>query len=151
MGRRRTGSRAPTPRGVGTAVARGLTTARGATATMRAMLVPGLLMRRATEEVSASALPHAPVRPVQRRSRSAVTRLSRRRAAPAPWADALLDEADWYIAAAGCSDALHRWWSAPPWERAAAYAAYHAALDREEAAGRELGRAAQRRGVVPAR
>lgn len=57
----------------------------------------------------------------------------------------LLDEAfqSWEAAQRCCDEALHRWREAAPGRRAAAHAAYNAALDREEAAARDLQRLVQ--------
>ena len=110
------------------------------------MFVPTLLVRRATEDLVASALPDAPVRQVkQPRSPSAlVRRLRRRWSAPTAWPDPVLEEAEWHMAALTCDDALALWQSATSAQRGDAYAAYRAALEREEAAARELARATRR-------
>ena len=52
----------------------------------------------------------------------------------------LADEAhaSWSIAALQCAEALRAWREAGPSDRAAANVAYCAALDREEAAARDL-------------
>lgn len=57
----------------------------------------------------------------------------------------LLDEAfqSWESAQLSCDEAFHRWREGPPGRRAAAHAAYRAALDREEAAARDLQRLVQ--------
>lgn len=54
----------------------------------------------------------------------------------------LLDEAfqSWETAQLCCDEALHRWREAAPGRRSAAHTAYRAALDREEAAARDLQR-----------
>jgi hypothetical protein len=68
-----------------------------------------------------------------------------RRALPEDHVDiviVLLDDAflSWSIASCECRDALQAWFDAPWGQRAAASRAYFAALDREEAAARELQR-----------
>jgi hypothetical protein len=52
----------------------------------------------------------------------------------------LADEAhgSWSVAALQCGEALRAWRDAAPWERGVANVAYRAALDREEAAARDL-------------
>lgn len=57
----------------------------------------------------------------------------------------LLDEAfqSWERAQLCCHEALHGWREAAPGRRAVAHAAYRAALDREEAAARDLQRLVQ--------
>lgn len=54
----------------------------------------------------------------------------------------MLDDAfmTWSLACTECRTALAAWFDAPPAERAAARWAYRAALDREEAAARDLER-----------
>ena len=54
----------------------------------------------------------------------------------------LLDDAylAWFSAETECESALHGWWQSSGSSRSSAYAAYRAALDREEAAARDLER-----------
>jgi len=54
----------------------------------------------------------------------------------------LLDDAylAWFSAESECEGALHAWFDAAGDERASAYLSYRAALDREEAAARDLAR-----------
>jgi hypothetical protein len=54
----------------------------------------------------------------------------------------LLDEAflSWSFACSQCAHSLRAWFEAPPSDRARASWAYRAALDREEAAARDLER-----------
>jgi hypothetical protein len=54
----------------------------------------------------------------------------------------LLDDAylAWFSAESACEGALHVWFAAIGVERASAYLTYLAALDREEAAARDLAR-----------
>ena len=54
----------------------------------------------------------------------------------------MLDEAhlSWSLAILECEDALHTWRDAHPTERRTANLSYRAALDREEAAARDLER-----------
>jgi hypothetical protein len=106
--------------------------------------VPGLFVRLAAEELAASALAQSPMRSPRWRSRSVRRRLPRPALAPRPWSEALLADAEWRIAATAASAALLHWWSAAPHERADAYAGYRAALEREEAAARELALVGQR-------
>jgi hypothetical protein len=56
----------------------------------------------------------------------------------------LADEAhaSWSLATLQCAEALRAWCAAGPSDRAAANVAYRAALDREEAAARDLERLA---------
>jgi hypothetical protein len=51
----------------------------------------------------------------------------------------------WQAAAMLCADALLSWRESGPEDRPTAHAVYRAALDREEAAARELARSARRR------
>jgi hypothetical protein len=54
----------------------------------------------------------------------------------------LLDDAylAWFAAECDCEQALHAWFAAGPGEREALYFSYLAAMDREEAAARDLQR-----------
>jgi hypothetical protein len=54
----------------------------------------------------------------------------------------LVDDAylSWFSAESECEKALHAWFEACAGQRKGAYLAYRAALDREEAAARDLGR-----------
>lgn len=54
----------------------------------------------------------------------------------------LLDDAylAWFSAESACEGALHAWFEAAGAERSPAYLSYRAALDREEAAARDLAR-----------
>ena len=54
----------------------------------------------------------------------------------------LLDDAyiTWFAAESECEQALRAWFGATPNTRAGAYASYRAALDREDAAARDLER-----------
>ena len=54
----------------------------------------------------------------------------------------LLDDAylAWFSAESDCERALHAWFAAAGAERASTYLAYRAALDREDAAARDLAR-----------
>jgi len=56
----------------------------------------------------------------------------------------LLDEAytSWSVAQLQCTDALRAWFDAVPFDRADANLIYRAALDREEAAARDVERLA---------
>ena len=107
---------------------------------MRSMFVPVPMGWPSPEDRSGSR-----ERAWRRRLRATVARLLRPRRVPARWTAPVLEDAEWYVAAAVCSEALRRWESAGPMDRADAYAAYRAALEREEAAARELARAASRR------
>jgi hypothetical protein len=62
----------------------------------------------------------------------------------------LVDEAhaSWSLAAVQCAEALRAWRDAGPFDRTAANAAYRAALDREEAAARDLERLATLAGMT---
>ena len=57
----------------------------------------------------------------------------------------LLDDAymTWFAAESECEQALHAWFDGSSNNRAQAYFAYRAALDREEAAARDLRRLAE--------
>jgi hypothetical protein len=126
-------------------------------------------VRRATEHVTRSALPGAPIRQpapatthdsrcrrtlgqllisLGRRLYPASSQLrppaSEPASAPFPWEDPD-PHAAWRDAAALCADALGSWQEAASANRAEAHAVYRAALEREEAAARELARFRGRR------
>jgi hypothetical protein len=128
--------------------------------------VPGNLMRDASARLVHSALPDAPVRlrvappPIAAACRRALaaalfslaavvrpldgdpqpSRLSPIRSQSDGHEDKGPDEA-WRDAAALCADAFTAWRTAEPTRRSEAHVVYCAALDREEAAARELARA----------
>jgi hypothetical protein len=119
---------------------------------------PAEHVRGATGDIARSALPDAPIRPFVpatapgHRSRTrlgnALISLGRRLRPGDPHLDeprepVLVDEpyTAWRAEAVLGADGLQAWREAAPEDRPAAYAAYCAAVDREEAAARELARA----------
>jgi hypothetical protein len=117
--------------------------------------------RRATEAIARSALPDAPVRSSRaatihrRRGRTMLGGLliaiGRRLLAVPPWLEPATAAPDdrytsWRAAAVLCADALVSWHESGSADRPAAHAVYLAALDREEAAARELARSTRRWG-----
>jgi hypothetical protein len=113
------------------------------------MVIPALLIRQATEDVAASGLRDAPVRPLRSAPappglRALLQRRVLRRHVRELLDELVLEDAEWHVAREASADALDRWVSAEPPEQATAFAAYRAALDREEAAARELRRAKER-------
>jgi hypothetical protein len=115
------------------------------------MLLPADLVIRATENLAHSALPGAAVRPVAarkpttRRCLSALSSIAQRlrptRNMPPepPQGDARY--AAWKAAAALSAEALAAWLSADAGRPSETHAVYRAALDREQAAARELAKA----------
>jgi hypothetical protein len=105
--------------------------------------------RSATEALARSALPGAPVRPAapaRKRRRGRLRLLWELLVALPPHTSEVEDpQAAWREAAAASAVALSSWHEAEPPDRPEAHAVYRAALDREEAAARELVKAGRRR------